>query len=54
LAIYNDEKSQIIFVDTPGIHKSEKMFNSAINNQAISSLKDAEMILYFIDSTREG
>jgi GTPase len=54
LAIYNDEKSQIIFVDTPWIHKSEKRFNSEINNQAISSLKDAEMILYFIDSTREG
>jgi GTP-binding protein Era len=53
LAIYNDEKSQIIFVDTPGIHKSEKKFNSEINNQAISSLKDAELILYFIDSSRE-
>lgn len=53
LAIYNDEESQIIFFDTPGIHKSEKSFNAEINNQAISSLKDAELILYFIDSTRE-
>lgn len=54
LAIYNDEDSQIIFVDTPWIHKSEKSFNSAINNQAISSLRDADLILYFIDSSREG
>lgn len=53
LAIYNDDESQIIFFDTPGIHKSTKTFNNEINNQAISSLKDAEMILYFIDSTRE-
>lgn len=53
LAIYNDNDSQIIFFDTPGIHKSTKSFNEEINNQAISSLKDAEMILYFIDSTRE-
>ena len=53
LAIHNDEDSQIIFFDTPGIHKSTKSFNNEINNQAISSLKDAEMILYFIDSTRE-
>lgn len=53
LAIYNDDDSQIIFFDTPGIHKSTKTFNNEINNQAISSLKDAEMILYFIDSTRE-
>lgn len=54
LAIYNDDESQIVFFDTPGIHKSNKSFNEEINSQAISSLKDAEMILYFIDSTREG
>ena len=54
LAIYNDEESQIIFFDTPWIHKSEKKFNEEINNVAISSFKDAEVILYFIDSSREG
>lgn len=54
LAIYNDEISQIIFFDTPWIHKSEKKFNEQINNVAISSFKDAEVILYFIDSSREG
>lgn len=52
LWIYNSEDSQIIFFDTPGIHESEKVFNQEINNQAISSLKDANVILYFIDSTR--
>ena len=31
LAIYNDSDSQIIFLDTPGIHKSEKEFNKKIN-----------------------
>lgn len=53
LAIYNDDDTQIIFFDTPGIHKSEKSFNKHINDQAISSLKDADVILYFIDSSRE-
>lgn len=53
LAIYNDLESQIIFFDTPWIHKSEKKFNEQINNVAISSFKDAEVILYFIDSSRE-
>ena len=28
LAMYNDEDSQIIFFDTPGIHESQKSFNS--------------------------
>lgn len=54
LAIYNDTDSQIIFFDTPGIHKSEKDFNKKINDVAINSFKDCEIILYFIDSTREG
>ncbi len=54
LAIYNDNDSQIIFFDNPWIHKSEKIFNKEINNEAISSLKDAEVILYFIDSSREA
>lgn len=53
LAIHNDIDSQIIFFDTPGIHKSERKFNEKINNVAISTFKDAEIILYFIDSTRE-
>lgn len=53
LAIYNDEDSQIIFFDTPWIHKSERKFNEQINNVAISSFKDAEVILYFIDSSRD-
>ncbi len=54
LAIYNDNNSQIIFFDTPWIHKSERKFNEKINDVAISSFKDAEVILYFIDSSREG
>lgn len=54
LAIYNDEDSQIIFFDTPWIHKSTKSFNEEINEQAIKSLNDAQLILYFIDSSRKS
>lgn len=52
LAIYNDNDSQIIFFDTPWIHQNEKIFNKEINKEAIKSLKDSELILYFIDSSR--
>lgn len=54
LAIYNDNESQIVFFDNPGIHKSEKIFNKEINNEAIHSIKDADLILYFIDSSRQS
>jgi GTP-binding protein Era len=52
LAIYNDDESQIIFFDTPGIHKNEKTFNEKINKQAITSMREADVVLYFIDSSR--
>ena len=54
LAIYNDNDSQLIFFDTPWIHKSGKLFNEEINKGAINSLKEADLILYFIDSSRES
>ncbi len=52
LAIFNDTESQIVFFDTPWIHFEEKMFNKEINAQAISTLRDSELVLYFIDSSR--
>lgn len=53
LAIYNDDESQVVFFDTPWIHSSTKEFNQSINSQAIRSIREADMILYFIDSSRE-
>lgn len=52
LAIFNDNDSQIIFFDTPGIHKNEKEFNGKINQEAIKSMREADWVLYFIDSSR--
>lgn len=52
LAIFNDKESQIIFFDTPWIHFDERAFNKQINNQAISSLQESQVILYFIDSSK--
>jgi len=54
LAIHNDDDSQIIFFDTPWIHKSNKEFNEKINKVAIRSLEESDLILYFIDSSRPG
>ena len=54
LAIYNDPESQIIFFDTPWIHKNEKSFNEQINKQALVSMREADLVLYFIDSSRES
>lgn len=52
-AIYQDSDSQIIFVDTPGLHISNKKFNKALSKEVHSSLKEQDCILYIIDATRD-
>lgn len=51
--IYNDEDSQVIFFDTPGIHESKEDLNIIINAQAAVALEDADIILRFIDISRQ-
>ena len=52
LAVYNDDDAQIMFLDTPGIHKSNKVFNEHINAQATWTLQEADLVLYFLDTSR--
>jgi len=54
LAIYNTDDMQIVFLDTPGIHKSEKKFNLEIIWQAKSAINEADLVLYFIDGSRKS
>jgi len=51
--IYNDEDSQIIFFDTPGIHESKEELNIIINSQASGALQDADIVVRFIDISRQ-
>lgn len=51
--IYNDSRGQLLFIDTPGYHNSEKQFNLHLQRVAVESLKDSDLILYVTDSTRE-
>ncbi len=50
--IWTDEGCQIVFVDAPGIHDSEKDWNSEINDVALRALREADVILRFVDSSR--
>ncbi len=50
LGIVNRESSQIIFVDTPGIHKSSTLLNRRIVDQALLALEDVDVILFMIDA----
>ncbi len=50
-AIANRENSQIIFIDTPGIHKPKSKLNETMVDTAWSSLKDVDVILFMIEAT---
>ncbi|WP_025755103.1 GTPase Era [Mycoplasmopsis cricetuli] len=44
--IYTDEETQIIFTDTPGIHKPLNKLGDFLNKSAYSSLKNIDVILF--------
>ncbi len=45
------ENSQIIFVDTPGIHESEKMLNKFMLEEAIKALGDSDLAIFLAPVT---
>ncbi len=51
--ILNEERGQIVFIDTPGYHTSEKKLNRYLSGVAENSLKEGDAVLYLIDSTRK-
>ncbi|MCA9426591.1 MAG: GTPase Era, partial [Candidatus Omnitrophica bacterium] len=48
LGIYNDEGSQIVFLDTPGIHKPKEALNQFMVDQALSSIGDGDLIVVLL------
>lgn len=49
--IYNDSDTQIIFVDTPGIHKPNHKLGTVLNKQAYYSMDDVDVILFLVDAS---
>lgn len=51
--IYNDSETQIVFVDTPGIHKPNHKLGTYLNEQAYFSINDVDVILMVLDINSE-
>lgn len=49
--VYHDEDTQIVFVDTPGIHKATDKLGKHLNKQSYESLEDIDVILFVIDAS---
>ena len=53
LGVLNKKNYQIIFIDTPGIHKqSSKVMNRMMNRTASSVLNDADLIIFLSDALK--
>ena len=48
--IYSDKDLQIVFVDTPGIHKPKHKLGTILNEQAYYSMNDVDVILFLVSA----
>jgi GTP-binding protein Era len=49
--VMTTEESQVIFVDTPGIHKSDSTINKRMMESVRASLEERDLIIYVVDAT---
>ena len=52
--IYTDSNSQIVFIDTPGIHKPLNKLGEALSEQSKGVLEDADLILFLLDVSEQA
>ena len=49
--IVNRENSQIVFIDTPGIHKPKHKLNETMVETSFASMADCDLVLFLIEAT---
>lgn len=51
--IYTDDDYQMVFIDTPGIHKAQDKLGKILNKEAYFSMDDVDVILFVVDITKK-
>ena len=49
--VYHDQRGQIIFLDTPGIHKAKNKLGEYMVNAAESTFKEVDLVLWVVEPT---
>ena len=49
--VYTDERGQIVFLDTPGIHKAKNKLGEYMANVAERTLKEVDVVLWLVEPT---
>lgn len=50
--VYHEKNLQIVFVDTPGIHRPKARLGEIMNAQAYASLQDIDVVLLLVDASK--
>lgn len=50
--VWNSPGAQVVFLDTPGIHRSDTLFNRRMMQEVRSALEERDLLLYLADATR--
>lgn len=51
--IYNEKDIQIVFVDTPGIHKPKNKLGKVLNKQTYFTINDVDIVIMVVDITEK-
>jgi len=51
MGILTLEEAQVIFVDTPGVHQARHKLGENMNQEAISTLEECDLILFLVDAS---
>jgi GTP-binding protein Era len=52
LGILTTDQAQIIFIDTPGLHKPHHKLGQFMNQEAAASLEDGDLVLFLVDASQ--
>lgn len=50
MTVYTSEEGQIVFLDTPGLHKAKTKLSNYMMTAANSSIKDADVVLFMVEA----
>jgi len=51
--IYTDEECQVVYLDTPGIHKPKHKLGEIMVDAALKTLREVDLILFLVDESEE-
>src|SRR5512138_2740386 len=51
--VWTGDNAQIVFVDTPGIHRSDTMFNRRMMAEVRAALEERDLLLYVADAAHD-